>query len=108
VVTLALSAMPAALFVLWLIIHMCAILLCLCHSLLISMAIMLIQGRNQIMAARELGRSTNEPNVHELQDKILMEKLQENDRRISALTASQISLGARVASWEESTPISHG
>jgi hypothetical protein len=106
--TLALSTMPAALFVLWLFMHMCAIMICLCHSLLISIVIMLIQGHNQIMAARELGRSTSEPNAHGLQDKILMEKIQENDRRISALTVSQLSLGARVANWEESTPISHG
>jgi acetylornithine/succinyldiaminopimelate/putrescine aminotransferase len=79
-----LALWPAALFVLWLFMH------------------------NQIMAARELGRSTSEPDAYGLQDKILMEKIQENDRRISALTVSQLSLGARVANWEESTPISHG
>jgi hypothetical protein len=80
VATLALW--PVALFVLWLFMH------------------------NQIMAARE--RSTNEQNAYGLQDKILMEKIQENDRRISALTMRQLSLGAKVADWEESTPISHG
>ena len=118
---LALSVMPATLLILWLIIQICAILLCLCHSLLISMAIMLIHRQNpneeentgtlgsaMINGARGLGKSANEPNEPELQDKILMEKLQDNDRKISALTSGQISLGARVAIWEESTPISHG
>ena len=61
-----------------------------------------------INGARELGKSASEPNEQELQDRILMEKLEDNDRKISALTSGQISLGARVASWEESTPISHG
>ena len=77
-----LALWPAVLFLLWLFMH------------------------NQIMAARE--RSTSERDAYGLQDKILMEKIQENDRRISALTMSQLSLGARVADWEESTPISHG
>ena len=65
-----------------------------------------------ITGIRESGKSTKEPSERniesELQDRILMEKLEETDRRISALVAGQISLGARVASWEESTPFSHG
>jgi hypothetical protein len=122
---LALSVMPATFLILWLIIQLCAILLCLSHSLLISMAIMLIHrqdpneeentgtlGSAMINGARESEKSAREPNERttepELQDRILMEKLEDNDRRISALTSGQISLGARVASWEESTPISHG
>ena len=40
VAILALSLMPAIILILWLIIQLCAILLCLSHSLLISMAIM--------------------------------------------------------------------
>ena len=44
----------------------------------------------------------------EVQDRILMEKLEETDKRILALVAGQISLGARIASWEESTSFSHG
>ena len=65
-----------------------------------------------ITGIRESGKVTKEPSERnsesELQDIILMEKLEETDRRISALVAGQISLGARVASWEESTPFSHG
>ena len=55
---------------------------------------------------RESGRTTEDPEKKnrkpEIQDRILMEKLDETDKRISALVAGQISLGARVASWEES------
>jgi hypothetical protein len=125
VALLTLSLMPAIILILWLIIQLCVILLWMSHSLLISMAIMVIHRQNSneeenteilgsamINGARESEKSTREPNERatepELQDRILMEKLEDNDRRISALTSGQISLGARVASWEESTPISHG
>ena len=61
---------------------------------------------------RESGRATEGPKEKnresEVQDRILMEKLDETDKRILALVAGQISLGARVASWEESTSFSHG
>ena len=121
VAILALSLVPATFLILWLIIQLCAILLCLSRILLISMAIMLIHRQNHneeentgtlgsamINGARELGKSASEPNEPELHDRILMEKLEDNDRRISALTVSQLSLGARAADWEESTSISHG
>ena len=44
----------------------------------------------------------------ERQDKELMGRLDETEKRISALIAGQISLRARVASREESTPLSYG
>ena len=65
-----------------------------------------------ITGTRESGKATKEPRERnsesELQDRILMEKLEETEKRILALVAGQISLGARVASWEESTSFSHG
>ena len=61
---------------------------------------------------RESGRTTEDPEKNnrkpEIQDRILMEKLEETVNRNSSLVAGQISLGARVASREESTSFSHG
>ena len=65
-----------------------------------------------ITRTRESGKATKEPKgknrESEVQDRILMEKREETDNRILAIVAGQISLEARVASWEESMSFSHG